>query len=193
MSPLVSVVTPTWNRHEMVLDRCIPSVQAQTWPHVEHIVVSDGPDPDLRKQIPDLPNLRFIELDRHDPAARWGHWARLRGIDEAAGELIAYLDDDNAYRPEHLAEMVKVLEDPDIDFAYGRMLMHFPGQEWEIGLVVPAYGQIDTSMLVHRRELLDRNTWEPSLPTIDWDIVYRWMTSGARWRYVPQVTVDYYR
>ena len=45
--PLVSVITPTWQRHALLLDRCIPSVAAQDYPNVDHVVVSDGPDPAL--------------------------------------------------------------------------------------------------------------------------------------------------
>lgn len=46
--PLVSVITPTWNRHDLLLTRCLPSVQAQDYPAVEHVIISDGPDEDLR-------------------------------------------------------------------------------------------------------------------------------------------------
>jgi hypothetical protein len=30
------------------------------------------------------------------------------------------------------------------------------------------------------------------IPTIDWDLVSRWMAGGATWVHVPQVTCDYY-
>ena len=44
---LVPVVTPTWQRRDILTGWCIPSVQAQSYPDAEHIVVSDGPDPEL--------------------------------------------------------------------------------------------------------------------------------------------------
>ena len=34
--------------------------------------------------------------------------------------------------------------------------------------------------------------WYPGIPTIDWDLVSRWMAAGATWAHVPQVTADYY-
>ena len=52
--------------------------------------------------------------------------------------------------------------------------------------------KIDTSLIVHRRELLERGTWEQSMPTIDWDLVERWLAAGATWSFVPHVTMDYY-
>jgi hypothetical protein len=45
--PQVTIVTPTWQRHDLLLNRAIPSVQAQGYPGVEHLVISDGPDPPL--------------------------------------------------------------------------------------------------------------------------------------------------
>jgi glycosyltransferase involved in cell wall biosynthesis len=164
-------------------------VQAQTHPAVEHVVVSDGPDVGLAEQLP--AGVVFEALDEHDDDARWGHWARLRGLELAKGELIAYLDDDNAYRPRHLELLVAALEDnPDAAFAYSQMLVHPSGSV--VGTDPPVYCGIDTSIIVHRRELLDLGTWEPSLPTIDWDIVDRWMQAGAEWAFVGDVTVDYH-
>ena len=189
--PLVSVITPTWGRHDLLLDRCIPSVQAQTWPNVEHVIVSDGPDPALRARMNG--HARFDELPEH-LHAQWGHYARLRGIELAEGDVIAYLDDDNAYRPGHLEAVVTALLAEGADFAYSIALMQGHGMPYPVGQDPPAYGQIDTSLIVHRRELLEVATWQwfDGIPTIDWDIVDRWMQAGARWAFVPYVTVDYY-
>jgi glycosyltransferase involved in cell wall biosynthesis len=194
--PLVSVVTPTWGRHAELTGRAIPSVQAQTYEHVEHVVVSDGPDPQLRELLDgqDVPGLRFLELSEHDPAARWGHWARLAGIEAAKGDLIAYLDDDNAYRENHLAVLVDVLVTTGADFAYSRMQVRgsWGDPRYVVGAKPPQYGQIDTSLIVHRRELLTVGTWEQSLPSIDWDLADRWVRGGARWAFSPETTADYY-
>lgn len=197
MSPLVSVVTPTWQRRDLLLERCIPSVLGQNYPgRIEHVIVSDGPDEDLyailREVVP--PGVRYAELSTHDPGARWGHWARLAGIGLARGTIIAYLDDDNAYRPDHISAAVTALAaDRRAGFAYPRTLMHVNGHEYVIGTDPPEYGQIDTSGIVHRRALLDVATWQPSLPSIDWDLVRRWMLAGEKWAHIPRVTVDYYK
>lgn len=190
--PLVTVVSPTWHRHDLLLDRCIPSVAAQDYPAIEHIVVSDGPDPELLGKFPTAPGVRLEELPEH-PDAQWGHHARLHGIDLAKGEYIAYLDDDNSWHGDHARLLVAALEDTGADFAYPLMAVHGRG-EYVIGTDPPAEGQIDTSMIVHRRELLDVATWRwfPGIPTIDWDLVSRWMTGGAAWVRVPSVTCDYY-
>jgi len=191
-SPLVTAVSPTWARHDLLLSRCIPSVQAQDYPALEHVVVSDGPDPELREKLAGL-YVRYYELPEHPPEAQWGHHARLHGIDLAKGDYIAYLDDDNSWRPGHVRALVAALEETGAGFAYGKQHVHGRG-EYLIGTDPPVCGQIDTSMIIHRRELLDVATWRwhPGIPTIDWDLVERWMAAGATWVRVPHVTSDYY-
>jgi glycosyltransferase involved in cell wall biosynthesis len=192
----VSVITPTWKRHDLLLNRCIPSVQAQDYPAVEHIVISDGPDDELFDKLA-VPgrrgwtNLWYDDLEEHDPDARWGHYARLHGTGLAKGEYITYLDDDDALRPEHCRLLAAALDDrPDAGFAYGQVIMHGQGgSNYRIGTDPPQYGQI-TVTLMHRRELLDVATWEQSEPTIDWDLVSRWLAAGTGYVSVGADTAD---
>lgn len=196
---LVSVITPTWQRHDLLVSRCIPSVQAQTWPKVEHVIVSDGPDVALRQLLADLPVVYDELPTREDGPHRWGSEPRNRGAAIAGGELIAYLDDDNAYRPEHLQALAEeLLANPQADFAYSQM-MTYP-QERLIGAVPPTYGYIDTSLLMHRADTLEKFGAWPESGQIehsdqhapDWGVVARWLDRGAKWVHVPRVTVDYW-
>ena len=183
---LVSVVTPTWQRAMRLTRQCIPSVMAQTYGPVEHVIVSDGPD----HKLADVRGV--VYLPRHETAKNRGIWARRRGTELANGDLIAYLDDDNAWRRDHLETLVGAMERTGADFAYSRALCTEPhGYRWMIGVDPPSFGQIDTSLIVHRRELLDLATWEQSDEPADWDLVQRWMKQGATWVHVPVVTMDY--
>jgi glycosyltransferase involved in cell wall biosynthesis len=191
---MISVITPTYNRRELLLDRCVPSVQAQTHTDLEHIVVDDGSDEQLEDALAGVDRVRYVELRRH--LGGLGELQRLEGLEEAKGELIAYLDDDNAYRPEHLEQLAMVLQANRADFAYSRMQRHWPsGWTDEVGTQPPTYGQIDTSLLLHRRELLQVATWRtgyaiPGAP--DWDLAQRWLQAGASWVHLPVITVDYW-
>lgn len=185
--PRVSVITPTWQRRRLLTERCIPSVQAQDYPGiVDHVIVSDGPDPDL----PPLPGLTMLR--HHRELVNRGVLARLQGTEISSGEVIAYLDDDNAWRPQHLGALVRALVDSGADFAYSRAMCHGEGFSYSVGVAPPVFAQIDTSLIVHRRELLETASWRPSSGPSDWDLVRRWTEAGAKWAFVPEITLDYY-
>lgn len=179
--PKVSVITPTWQRARLLNERCRPSVAQQTYDGpVEHIVVSDGPDPGVDICLP----AHVTEVNR-------GVSARSHGVSLATGDIIAYLDDDNAWRPNHLEKLVAALE--DADFAYTQALcIRGNGMMWTIGDDPPALGQVDTSALGHWRPALEKADWECSEAPPDWHLVRRWMAAGLTWRFEPALTVNYY-
>lgn len=187
-----SVITPTWHRHDILINRCLPSVAAQTMP-VEHIVISDGPDPVLRELLADA-DVTYVEVDQHhEEGVNVGGWARNRGLEVVSGDFIAYLDDDNAFRPNHLRLLATALVNhPDRDFAYSRMFRHGLGDV--IGSDPPRYGCIDSSIIMHRADTHKKfGSWPaPSEYHIDWQIIETWLSGGATWVFVPEVTVDYY-
>lgn len=193
-APLVSVVTPTWQRCRLLLERCVPSVQQQTYVSLEHIIVSDGPDPDLAAAICETEQrrpIRFSELPVHEPS-HYGHKARMAGIEAAGGDFIAYLDDDDSYRPDHLAIMMRALLEAEAPWGYPSCLVHLDRGEVRIGDGRLARGRVGTSMIIHRREILRTQTWldEPGPP--DWNLIYRWTKAGLLPVSVDEVTVDYY-
>jgi glycosyltransferase involved in cell wall biosynthesis len=200
MKPLVSVVTPTWQRHERLLNRCIPSVQAQTYQQVEHVIVSDGPDAALSERMLEYVgsgapyhSVRYTALAERTEDRHWGHIARNAGADWATGELIAYLDDDDAYRPEHVALLAQALADhPEAGFAYSLMVQHYGPDNWhQIGGTEPVCNGIGTPMVMHRRELLDKHGgWGPASATEDWELFSRWLQAGVAYVHVPVITVD---
>jgi glycosyltransferase involved in cell wall biosynthesis len=197
---ICSVITPTWRRHRLLIDRCIPSVQAQTYRDTEHVIVSDGPDDELGKRVLQLrsdrlgrmPDIRFDRVPEHDPEPHYGHLARLRGIEMARGELIAYCDDDDALRPEHVALLAAALEaDLEAGFAVSRMISRSrTGVETAIGWGPLAAGNLGTPMIMHRREILEHGTWGPASAFEDWELVVRWLEAGIRHAYVDADTVD---
>lgn len=196
--PLISVVTATWQRYDWLFDRCIPSVQAQTYPSVEHVIVHDGGPEDGAGPIAariaagewKIP-LRFDYVPEHRPGGRTR--SRQLAIENAAGDLIAYLDDDDAYRPQHLTALADALAvHPEAGFAYSRMASHDGMGELvaTIGDGTPRYCYIGTPMILHHRGILQYGTWGPDRPDEDWQVVERWLNAGVEYVHVPQTTVD---
>jgi glycosyltransferase involved in cell wall biosynthesis len=196
MKPLISVITPTWLRHGLLLERCIPSVQAQTWHNVEHVIVSDGPDPELRGKLAAIagkrfaPVIRYAELPEHDPAEHWGSWCRAKALELADGEFITYCDDDDQLYARHCEVMGDLLEsDTDLDWAYSEMLSHGPAADIIIA-GPPAEGLIGTPMIMHRLGVLKIASWGKPSRIEDWELVREWIDAGTSFLGAGQVTSE---
>jgi glycosyltransferase involved in cell wall biosynthesis len=183
-------------RHDLLLGRCIPSVQAQGYPAVEHLVVSDGPDPVLREKLarPWLDgwrNLRYLELPAHDEDRHYGHHARAHGLELARGEYIAYVDDDDSLCPDHCHRLAAALDAaPEAGFAVSQMASHGPHGITVIGEGELACGNVGTPMIMHRRWPLEIAGWDHAGQFEDWDLVWAWLRAGAPYVRVNAVTCD---
>jgi len=102
--PLVSVIIPTFNRDDF-LKEAIESVLRQTYPRVELIVIDDGSTDQTKKLVENYSGrLSYIYQVNKGVAA-----ARNRGIAEAIGPLIAFLDSDDRFAPSKIAVQVEAL------------------------------------------------------------------------------------
>lgn len=104
-TPLVTVVIPTYNRGSVIC-RTIENVLAQTYTHVEIVVVDDGSTDDTQARLrPYLDRIRVITQSNGGPAA-----ARNRGIKAARGEFVALQDSDDLWMPTKLERQVALLQ-----------------------------------------------------------------------------------
>jgi len=99
--PLVSVVIPTFNRAAWV-GEAIASVLAQDYLTIELIVVDDG-SRDTTAQVvqPHASALTYIQRPHRGVSA-----ARNHGVTASRGDLIAFLDSDDLWLPDKVAEQV---------------------------------------------------------------------------------------
>jgi glycosyltransferase involved in cell wall biosynthesis len=106
MNPKVSVVIPTYNR-EVGVRKAVESVLAQTVTGLEVIVVDDGSSDETGKRLGQL----FGDRIRYYAQTNQGaSVARNRGIAEARGEWIAFLDSDDLWERDKLEWQFKALE-----------------------------------------------------------------------------------
>ncbi len=101
----VSVIIPLFNKAPYI-ERALRSVLNQTFEDFEIIVVDDGSTDDGAKIVEAFAErrLRLIKQDKAGPGA-----ARNRGLEAAQCELVAFLDADDEWQPEYLAESVAFL------------------------------------------------------------------------------------
>ncbi|GIV76554.1 MAG: hypothetical protein KatS3mg050_0948 [Litorilinea sp.] len=105
--PTFTVIIPTHNRAHL-LPRAIRSVLAQTFTDFELIVVDDASTDETPQVVASVQDGRIIYL-RHEEN-RGAAATRNTGICHARGKYVAFLDDDDEYLPEFLAETRQHLE-----------------------------------------------------------------------------------
>ena len=105
--PLISVIIPVYNGARF-LPESVASILVQKYPNIEIIVVDDGSTDEIDDVVPQLPvDVRFLKQDYATGLAA----ARNRGILEASGELITFLDVENLWPDGNLQIMVDLLSD----------------------------------------------------------------------------------
>lgn len=97
--PSISVIIPTFNRAGTIA-RAIDSALSQTVSVLEILVVDDGSLDDTAGVVRGYadPRIRWIRL----PVNQGAQAARIRGIQEARGEFLAFLDSDDQWFPDAL-------------------------------------------------------------------------------------------
>ncbi|SMC09307.1 glycosyltransferase [Nitratiruptor tergarcus] len=118
--PLITIAIPTYNRKEF-LREALQSALNQNYENYEIVVVDDGSDVDMQEVIEEFnsPKIRFFANEKN----RGRPYTRNRCIEEARGEYILWLDDDDKLMPNILQKYVDLLNDVDItpDVVYGNL------------------------------------------------------------------------
>jgi glycosyltransferase involved in cell wall biosynthesis len=117
MKNLISVIIPTYNRKSMICD-AIDSVLSQTYQQFEIIIVDDG-STDGTSELVKLQYKDKVHIIRRNEASNAGV-ARNLGVLSARGEFLSFLDSDDIWFPNKLAEQMEVmLKDEDIALVGG--------------------------------------------------------------------------
>lgn len=119
MDRKVSIIVPVYNV-EKFITRTIDSVRAQTYGNWELLLVMDGctdTTPQVIRQYCEQAKderIRVIDQPRNMGAAL----ARNRGVAEATGRYIAYLDSDDLWREDKLEKQLAFMEEKDAAFSF---------------------------------------------------------------------------
>ncbi|MEE4347223.1 MAG: glycosyltransferase, partial [Paracoccaceae bacterium] len=140
----VSVVIVSRHRPE-ALKLCLTAVARLTYSNYEIVVVAD---PDGLRAIEELPfasRIKTVAFDEANISA-----ARNRGIAQAAGQILAFLDDDAVPEPRWLDHLTGVFADPSVAAAGGHVLgRNGISVQWS-GRVVACTGEA-SNVSLHRQ------------------------------------------
>ncbi len=119
-SPIASVIIPTYNRKDMLLE-AIKSVQNQTLQDFEIMIGDDGSEDgtgDVVKSLNDNRIHYHWEVNKGTPSG-----ARNWGIENSSGKYIAFLDDDDIWLKTKLEKQVKLMENnPELGLCHTLMV-----------------------------------------------------------------------
>src|SRR5271157_1726418 len=102
----ISVVIPTYKR-EHTIKTALQSIYGQTYTDWEAVVVDNEPN---HTYIFDNPKVKYVQY----PEKRGVSAARNKGIKEATGDLICFLDDDDVLHSDYMEQMARPFQNPEV-------------------------------------------------------------------------------
>jgi glycosyltransferase involved in cell wall biosynthesis len=217
--PKISIITVTRSRPQQ-LAKAMDSLREQSSSDFEWIVINDGEDPATEELISkSSPNFPISYNNMPHPNRGFGLcYGRNRGLILADGEIVTYLDDDNTFKPNFVAETIAFFE------AHPQVSYSMPVQQRrrdviEAGVVVkqgkeffspslncsnglPSATAIEE--LINHQQLIDSNgfchranarlNWNPDLRIyIDYEFLLRCVALWGREKFAinPVMLVDY--
>lgn len=144
--PLVSVVIPAYNSGKYV-GQAIDSVYEQGVP-VEVLLIDDCSTENMEfciSKYKDMPGFRYLKNTENLGVAE----SRNRGVKEAAGEYVAFLDSDDWWEKDKLQKQLKIMRTSNVVLcSTGRELMNSDGSS--TGKIIPVKEELDYHyMLFH--------------------------------------------
>lgn len=140
MHPLVSVILPVHNRASSVA-RAVESVLAQTYRPLELLVVDDGSTDGTRDAlVPFMSEITFLGQRQAGAYA-----ARNLALRHARGELVAFIDSDDAWRPHKLARQVPLFAREHVGLVFGDARVVTPSgptRRTQFGMTPPCRGRV---------------------------------------------------
>lgn len=113
--PLVSVIIPVYNG-ELTIARAISSVRKQTYENIEIILVDNQSTDQTSNIVHEI--LREDERVKYLQSAKGRSRARNKGLENASGKYVNFLDADDCFDPNHIIRCVNKLENNIHLFAY---------------------------------------------------------------------------
>jgi glycosyltransferase involved in cell wall biosynthesis len=184
----VSVVIPTYNR-AYCLPAAIGSLQAQTYPHWEALVIDDGSTDGTADLVRSMaaadPRVRYLPQKNGGVSA-----ARNAGLRVADGEWAAFLDSDDAWEPWKLAAQIAVFDRlPQVGMVWTDMNAFDPDDKLvstrHLRKMYRAYGRVDEATLFQGEQRLSEfapriasETREMSDAVVRWGEIYTPMIFG---------------
>lgn len=206
MSPLVSVIVPTYN-HANFLGRALQSVLDQTYQHWEVLVIDNHSQDNTDEVVKSFsdPRIRLLKIRNHGVIAA----SRNLGMRNARGEWIAFLDSDDCWYSKKLETIMVAIEFNDaydvlsndelrVDIMTGarKVLRYGPYQKDFYKVLLVEGNRLSPSATIVRRDFLVLHglTFDESQDYVtveDYDLWLNLARAGARFKFIHDVQGEY--
>ena len=199
-NPLVSVMIPTWNRCEILIERTLPSIFNQTYKNYEVVVVGDCCTDNTEKLITSIhdPRVRFLNLSKRGnyPKGKEAFWQVAGGVpvnkalELCRGKWIAPLDDDDVFVPDHIEILLHHAHKHNLEFVYGKLKVETEPGIWKEKGFANKHMSMQNSTTMFRSYIklfrADINSWRIGM-TGDYQRTVRCREAGVRIGYLNKV------
>ncbi len=140
---MVSVIIPVYNTRLDLVNRCIRSLEEQSYSDIEMLIVLNGCEEtytsNIKSNISDK-RIRFIELKDKGVSA-----ARNAGIDASRGEYLAFADADDTVSARFVEDALNILNDNRLDIVSGGISFIYKNNKHDMmintGVVIKISGE----------------------------------------------------
>ncbi|MGJ4751313.1 glycosyltransferase family 2 protein [Leptospira kmetyi] len=207
MTPLISVVIPTYN-HAHFLKLSLASVVNQSYTNWEAIVIDNHSNDDTDEVVASFQDsrIRLTKIRNNGVISA----SRNKGIQEAKGDWISFLDSDDLWFPDKLKRVVEatIKSENRIDVICNDEYMVRPGVEEKVKLSYGPYeedfyrkmlfygNRLSTSATTIRRKFLTENALlfsenQEFVTVEDYDLWLRLAKAKARFLFIPETLGEY--
>ena len=206
-NPLVTVCTATAGRPQVLIERCLTSIQQQTYKNLQILVMGDHCIDDTAERVAALRDSRiaFHNLPTRGPYPRPGidRW-RVAGTAAAnaslplsKGQFVTYLDDDDAYEPDRIETLLAVAQANRAELVWHKYWALMQDGSWRLwGNGKLAKGQVGTGM-IFLHNFFSRVPWDPHAYRIpepaDWNRIRKIMHVRPTMVFVDKPLMRYFR
>lgn len=203
----VSVIVPTYERTDK-LERALRSVQNQEFDDLELIVVDDNKSKKYRKKVGEITqkisqDSDFLIRKLVNEEKQGVSSARNLGIDEASGKYIAFLDDDDEWKPKKIDKQIEKIKEEDVNAVYTASEMYND----EVKDIVRKAPNLNLNSLLERdrigspSKVMVETEWlkkiegfDEEIPSgEDWDIWIRLIQEGCNFAYIDEPLTRYHK
>ncbi|MGB3535687.1 MAG: glycosyltransferase [Microcoleaceae cyanobacterium] len=192
MSPLISVIIPVYNG-ENTIRETIQSVLDQTFSNFELLIINDGSTDNTLEAVSSIEDTR-IQVFSYPNAGQGA--SRNRGLTQARGEYVSFIDADDLWVTDKLADQLTALQlNSEAAVAYswtdyidesGQFFSHAPQRFYQGNvfsrLLLSDFIGSGSNPLIRTSAIVELDGFDQSLPPAeDWDM---WLRLAARYPFV---------